>query len=113
MIRVRKECAEIGWGEWTIIPTTTVSILGICYQWRGNSVVVLHNFSSRPQEARFSIDAPDGGRLTNLLVNEELHADKSGRFRVSLESFGYRWYRVGGLGYALHVQRDSGAGVKW
>jgi maltose alpha-D-glucosyltransferase / alpha-amylase len=113
MIRVRKECAEIGWGEWTIIPTTTVSILAICYQWRGNSVVVLHNFSSRPQEARFSIDAPDGGRLTNLLVNEELHADKSGKYRVSLESFGYRWFRVGGLGYALHVQRDSGAGVKW
>jgi len=113
MIRVRKECAEIGWGEWALIPTANASILAICYQWRGNSVVVLHNFSARPQEARFSIDAPDGGRLTNLLVNEELHVDKSGTYRVALESFGYRWFRVGGLGYALHAQRDSGAGVKW
>jgi maltose alpha-D-glucosyltransferase/alpha-amylase len=113
MIRVRKECPEVGWGEWKIIPTANSSILAICYEWRGNSVVVLHNFSSRPQEARFSISAPDGERMTNLLVNEELRVDKSGTYRVSLESFGYRWFRVGGLGYALHVQRDSGAGVKW
>jgi maltose alpha-D-glucosyltransferase/alpha-amylase len=113
MIRVRKECAEIGWGEWTIVPTANASILAICYQWRGNAVVVLNNFSSRPQEARFSIDSPHGDRLTNLLVNEELHADKSGKYRVALESFGYRWYRIGGLGYALHTERDSGAGVKW
>lgn len=46
-------------------------------------------------------------------MNEELHADPDGAHRVSLESYGYRWYRVGGLGYALHVERDSGAGVKW
>jgi maltose alpha-D-glucosyltransferase/alpha-amylase len=113
IIRLRKECPEIGWGEWTIVPTQASSILAILYQWRGNSVVVVHNFSSRPQEAKFSLDVPDSDRLTNLLVNEELHPDKSGKYRVALESFGYRWYRVGGLGYAMHLQRDSGAGVKW
>ena len=113
IIRLRKECPEIGWGEWSMIATASNSVLGICYQWRGNAVVVLHNFSSRPQEARFAVDAPEGDRLTNLLVNEELRADKTGKYRVALEAFGYRWYRVGGLGYALHVRRDSGAGTKW
>src|SRR5437763_16473752 len=39
------------------------------------AVVVLHNFSSRPQEARFRIDRTDGGLLSNLLLNEDVHAD--------------------------------------
>jgi len=113
MIRVRKECPEIGWGSWQLLPIRNTSILGICYSWRGNSVVVLHNFSSRPQEARFTLDHPEGRLLSNLLVNDEVHADKAGMHRVALESYGYRWFRVGGMSYALHVQRDSGAGIKW
>jgi maltose alpha-D-glucosyltransferase/alpha-amylase len=113
MIRLRKECPEIGWGEWSLVATGSSSILGICYEWRGNAVVVLNNFSSRPQQAKFSLQNPRDGRLTNLLVNEELRADKAGKYTVALESFGYRWYRVGGLGYALDIERDSGAGVKW
>ena len=36
-----------------------------------------------------------------------------GVHRVTLEALGYRWYRVGGMGYALRMVRDSGAGVKW
>jgi maltose alpha-D-glucosyltransferase/alpha-amylase len=113
MIRVRKECPEIGWGSWDILATRSPNVLGICYEWRGNAVIVLHNFSSRPQEARFTVARPDGKLLSNLLVNEEIHADDMGTHKVALESYGYRWYRVGGLGYALHLERDSGAGVKW
>ena len=113
MIRVRKECPEIGWGDWTAVATASPHVLGLCYEWRGNSVVVLHNFSSQPQEARFRLKNPAGVQLTNLLVNEEIRADDDGMHRVALESYGYRWFRVGGLGYALHVVRDSGAGVKW
>jgi maltose alpha-D-glucosyltransferase / alpha-amylase len=76
-------------------------------------VIVLHNFSSRPQEARFKLTHKEGRRLTNLLVNEDVRADKTGTHRIALESYGYRWFRIGGLGYALRLQRDSGAGVKW
>jgi len=113
MIRVRKECPEIGWGKWTSLATRSPHILAICYEWRGNAVVVLHNFSSRPQEARFRVDTEGGDHLINLLQNDEIRADPDGVHRVTLESFGYRWYRVGGMGYALRMQRDSGAGVNW
>ena len=113
MIRVRKECPEIGWGSWQLLPIRNKSVLGICYSWRGNSVVVLHNFSSRPQEAKFTLEQPEGHLLSNLLVNDEVRADKTSRHRIALEAYGYRWFRVGGLSYALHVQRDSGAGIKW
>lgn len=113
MIRVRKACPEIGWGDWSAIATGSPRVLGLCYEWRGNSVVVLHNFSSQPQEARFRLKNPAAVQLTNLLVNEEVHADPDGMHRVALEAYGYRWFRVGGLGYALHLERDSGGGVKW
>jgi maltose alpha-D-glucosyltransferase / alpha-amylase len=75
--------------------------------------VVLHNFSAQPQEARFTLDQPEGRLLSSLLVNEEVHADENGVHKIALEAHGYRWFRVGGLGYALHVRRDSGAGVNW
>jgi maltose alpha-D-glucosyltransferase/alpha-amylase len=79
----------------------------------GNSVIVVHNFAAHPAEARFRVQADGGDHLTNLLVNEDIYADASGMHRVTLEAYGYRWYRVGGMGYALRGARDSGAGVNW
>jgi maltose alpha-D-glucosyltransferase / alpha-amylase len=113
MIRVRKECPEIGWGSWSALSTRSPHVLAICYEWRGNAVVIVHNFSSRPQEARFQVKTEGGEQLVNLLVNEEIRADPDGVHRVTIEAHGYRWFRVGGMGYALRMQRDSGAGVAW
>jgi maltose alpha-D-glucosyltransferase/alpha-amylase len=113
MIRLRKECPEIGWGTWSALPTGASSVLALCYEWRGNNVVVLHNFADQPAEARFRLEAEGGEHLSSLLSEDELHAGEDGQHRVMLPAFGYRWYRVGGFGYALRANRDSGAGVAW
>lgn len=113
MIRLRKECPEIGWGTWKIVATGSPAVLAMCYEWRGNSVIVMHNFDARPREARLRVDAEGGEHLANLLRQEEMHADENGVHHVALEAYGYRWFRVGGLGYALRANRDSGAGVAW
>jgi maltose alpha-D-glucosyltransferase/alpha-amylase len=113
MIRLRKECPEIGWGESTTLPTGSRSVLALCYQWRGNAVVMLHNFSEHPQEARFRVKAEGGEHLASLLEDEQQVADAAGVHRVPLPAYGYAWYRVGGLGYAMRAGRDSGAGVAW
>ena len=113
MIRLRKECPEIGWGTWTALSTGSSAVLALCYQWRGNSVVVIHNFADEPKEARFRLDAEGGEQLTSLLSDEELRVDEAGVHRVALPAYGYRWYRVGGFGYALNARRDSGAGEAW
>ena len=47
-----------------------------------------------------------GETLVNLLVKDESNADGKGFHRVALEAYGYRWYRVGDLNYALHRSRD-------
>ena len=106
MIRLRKECPEIGWGRWKILRTGSPQVLAIRYDWRGNSIVVVHNFSEKPQEVRVTPGVEGGDTLANLLVAEESRGDRRGTHRLSLEEYGYRWYRVGGLNYALRRERE-------
>jgi maltose alpha-D-glucosyltransferase / alpha-amylase len=101
MIRVRKECPEIGWGDWVALPTRLTGVLALCYSWRSNRVVVIHNFRHEPQEIEVRIDGDDGDRLVSLLDVDDSHAAKSGKHRIALPAYGYRWYRVGGMNYAL------------
>ena len=101
MIRLRKECPEIGWGEWKILKTGAPSVLAMRYDWQGNSVVILHNFSEQPQEARIHVGGEGGDILINLLANDESRAKGNGIHRIGIEAYGYRWFRVGGLAYAL------------
>jgi maltose alpha-D-glucosyltransferase / alpha-amylase len=105
MIRLRKECPEIGWGRFEILDAGAENVLAMRYDWRGNAVVVVHNFATQPREARFRLDGDGGGRLSNLLKEEELQADDRGVHRVALDALGYRWYRVGGLDYAVRRER--------
>jgi maltose alpha-D-glucosyltransferase/alpha-amylase len=106
MIRLRKECPEIGWGEWKILAAGSPHVLAIRYDWRGNSMVVLHNFDDRPHEARIRPGVDGGEQLANLLVDDESTADAGGTHRVQLEAYGYRWYRVGGLNHILRQARE-------
>jgi len=41
----------------------------------------------------------------DLRVEEESRARASGHHHIVLDPFGYRWFRVGGLNYALHADR--------
>ena len=39
MIRMRKECPEIGWGDFAVLRTTAPEVLALRYDWRGTSLV--------------------------------------------------------------------------
>jgi maltose alpha-D-glucosyltransferase/alpha-amylase len=102
MIRVRKECPEIGWGEWTLLKTGVRGVLAMCYVWRGNRVLVLHNFNRQPEQIDLHLDGEGSDRLVNLLENDDSQASQGkGKHSIALPAFGYKWYRVGGLNYAL------------
>jgi maltose alpha-D-glucosyltransferase / alpha-amylase len=106
MIRVRKECPEIGWGKWQILDAGAPSVLAMRYDWRGNAVVVLHNFAEQPHEARLAFTGERAHRLSNLLKQEELEADGQGVHRIALDALAYRWFRLGGLDYAVRRERE-------
>lgn len=101
MIRLRKECPEIGWGSWEILPTGSSKVLAMRYDWRGTSLVTIHNFDDQPHEITVKPNCPGEARLVNLLAEDESAADDNGQHRIQLEAYGYRWYRVGGLNYAI------------
>lgn len=42
-----------------------------------------------------------GKVLVNLLSEDHSRADRHGCHHILLESYGYRWFRVGGLDYLL------------
>ena len=102
IIRMRKEVPEIGWGDFAILPLRDSAVLAIRYDWRNNSVLFLHNLHDEPREIRIDPGVKEHGQLlVNLLAEDHSQADQSGKHRIVLEGYGYRWYRVGGLDYLL------------
>jgi maltose alpha-D-glucosyltransferase/alpha-amylase len=105
MIRLRKECPEIGWGEWKILSTGSPSVLAMQYTWRENSLVILHNFADEAQEVRIKPDCECSERLVNVMVTDESLADDNGKHTIALEAYGYRWYRSGSLNYLIRRKK--------
>lgn len=101
MIRMRKEAPEIGWGKFTVLDTRTPEVLALRYDWRNNSVVVVHNLTAVPREVTFAVGVKNSECLINLLSGDNSTADESKKHRLLLEPYGYRWFRVGGLDYIL------------
>ncbi|HET7256637.1 MAG TPA: alpha-amylase family protein [Xanthobacteraceae bacterium] len=103
IIRMRKEVPEIGWGNFTVIPTRHPALLVMRYDWRNNSVLFIHNLDSKPREVSFATGLGNASDklLVNLLTDEHSRSRDDGRHHLLLEAYGYRWYRVGGLDYLL------------
>jgi len=102
LIRLRQETPEIGYGEFAIVEAPE-DVLALRYDWRGASVLVIHNFSDASREVAFGKDATGGERRTliDLLDGDHNRADAKGRHTIVLEPYGYRWYRVGAVDEAL------------
>jgi maltose alpha-D-glucosyltransferase / alpha-amylase len=105
LIRLRKECPEIGWGTYQILNTGDSSVLGMRYDWRNNSVITLHNFNERPRSVTIDPGEKNGALLANLFAGEHSHAGPGGKHKIILEGYGYRWYRVGGLSHILKREK--------
>lgn len=102
LIRMRKEVPEIGWGDYKVIDSGKPGVLALRYDWRGNSVLIIHNFYPEPVEVFIDPGCGEhGGLLIDIVDSESSQADDKGRHRLLLESHAYRWFRVGGLDYIL------------
>ena len=101
VIRMRKECPEISWGTFDVLSTSATGVLAIRYDWRGTSLLTLHNFNDKKVRASFAVAAPRGDLLVDVFDSN--HSDgREGRHDVDLEPYGYRWFRVGSADNALH-----------
>jgi maltose alpha-D-glucosyltransferase / alpha-amylase len=116
IIRMRKEVPEIGWGDFTVLKVRDPAVLALRYDWRNNSVLFLHNLHEQPREILVDpgVNSAHGKLLVNLLAEDHSRATESGKHRIMLEGYGYKWYRIGGLDYLLRRtdidQSDTDAG---
>lgn len=101
IIRMRKETPELGWGDFEVLETGHDAVLALRHNWRNNSVVTIHNLSGETLQIDLHLGDRAGRKLVNLLAQDHSDADHRGRHHIVLEPYGYRWYRVGGLGYLL------------
>jgi maltose alpha-D-glucosyltransferase/alpha-amylase len=95
MIRTRRECQEISWGEYTVLRTNVVEVLALQYDWRGTSLVTLHNFSDRTHKVRLSVGSRRGEMLVEVFNARHSRAQNDGAHRITLEPYAWRWFRVG------------------
>jgi maltose alpha-D-glucosyltransferase/alpha-amylase len=95
MVRARKECPEISWGDFAVLPTNAAGVLAIKYDWRATSLVTLHNFAAAKRTVRLQVEAPGGARLIEVFDGHHSRARSDGAHRIELDAYGWRWFRVG------------------
>ncbi|GAB4024854.1 alpha-amylase family protein [Spirosoma koreense] len=90
---LRKQCPEIGWGDWELIDTGSQHVVGIRYTWQGHSLIILSNFSPDAQSCQLKTKLNTSSRFINLMDTTLTAVDQAGTLSVQLAGYGYKWYR--------------------
>jgi len=90
LIRRRRECPELGWGEWAILDQEDPALLAHRVDWDDSTIVAVHNLGGRATEATLPLDAD--GTLVDLFGSDELPLD--GPLTFPVEAHGHRWFRL-------------------
>jgi maltose alpha-D-glucosyltransferase/alpha-amylase len=101
MIRLRKECPEVGWARPRLLDGGSGSVLALRYERRGSVMIVVHNLSSRPAEASLDGEAAGAHSLVDALSGHRVDAVGAGRFALTLRPYGFCWFHVGERDAAL------------
>ncbi len=91
LIRRRRECPELGWGEVELLDTGDPAVFAHRAEWDGSAVVAIHSLTSEPREVQ--IEVGDAEAAVDLFALAE-HQPRDGRITVKLERYGHRWLRI-------------------
>jgi maltose alpha-D-glucosyltransferase/alpha-amylase len=101
VIRTRRECPEISWGTFEILKAGASEVLALRYDWRGTSLLTLHNFADAPKKVRLDAKVPRSETLNDVFGIDHSTAGPSGVHEIELAPYGYRWFRVGAVDNTL------------
>jgi maltose alpha-D-glucosyltransferase/alpha-amylase len=101
MLRMRKECPEISWGDYSVLRTSAAEVLALRFDWRRTSLVTLHNFADRTRRVAFKVGCPHDEVLVSVFDGAETRADAERTHHLTLKPYDWRWLRVGALDNAL------------
>jgi trehalose synthase len=88
LIRRRRECPEIGFGELSLLETGAPSVLAHRCDWEGSTVVAVHELAGKELEVELPID--DGDELVDLFGTADVPLPAT----LQLSPFAAHWYRV-------------------
>ncbi len=88
LIRRRRECPEIGFGELTLLETREPTVLAHRCDWNGSTVVAVHELGGRAVESALPVD--DGVALVDLFGDDEHVLPAT----LRLDPYAARWFRV-------------------
>src|SRR5262249_21858319 len=88
MVRMRKECPEIGWGEFSVLRTNVPEVLVLRYDWRDTSLVTMHNFSDRSQTVKLKVGRPHDELLVDVFDGHRSRPTNDGAHRLRLPEYG-------------------------
>jgi maltose alpha-D-glucosyltransferase / alpha-amylase len=94
LIRTRRSCPEIGWGETQVLETGESSVLALQYEWRGQTIITFHNLADRPVEVRPRLDGVQ--TLRPIFNNDDDREMREAAAPVALDPYGFRWFRAHG-----------------
>jgi maltose alpha-D-glucosyltransferase/alpha-amylase len=82
--------------------TSASEVLAIRYDWRGTSLLTLHNFADRQVKSAFDLNLRGADLLVDVFnANGDNHG-RNGRHEMTLEPYAWRWFRVGTPDNAVH-----------
>jgi trehalose synthase len=90
LIRRRRECPELGWGDWALLAQDDPAVFGHRADWDDSTIVAVHNLGSRATQARVALDAE--GVLVDLFGAGDVELE--GNLSLALEPYGSRWFRL-------------------
>lgn len=91
-IRIRKQCPELGRGNWHILETDSPSVFAHCCDLEGRTVIAIHNLADKPCTA--TLKPHKYTHLFDLFGDRLYESLDETLLSIPLEAYGYRWFRV-------------------
>lgn len=97
LIRVRKECGEIGAGTWKLVETGCDAAFSIRYDVDDSTVLLVTNLSDTEETIALDVDPAELAFVTELLGDRRYEPLNPKKPEMRIEPYGFRWMRLRGV----------------
>ena len=97
LMRVRKECGEIGAGTCSAVNTGTDAVLGLRHDMPDSTIVVFNNLSRGRRTVTVDMSDLEIETATDLFADRPYKPINAETRRFRIEGRGYRWIRLRGI----------------
>lgn len=94
LIRRRRECPEIGFGELQLLDTGSAGVIAHRCDWDSATIVAVHDLGGERATVKLSLDGPDDAEALVDLFSADRHPLRDGSVELELEPHAHRWFRV-------------------